>query len=96
MKFIAGLLIAASCHAGQVASWYVPRVNGMVCASYEYPMGTRLKVTEVHNGSWVIVTVIERGPNRRLGRTVDLSRTAFLCLDGLELGLAEITIERIK
>lgn len=96
MKFFAALLLACSCRASDVASWYAPRVAGMVCASYDYPIGSTLRVTDAHNGFWVVVRVIERGPNHRLHRRVDLCPAAFLHMNGLELGLAEVRIERIK
>jgi rare lipoprotein A len=89
---------AVSARAQDLASWYHPRVHGLVCASWFHPIGTRLRVTELHNGSSVIVTVIERGPAHRLvrqHRVVDLSREAFLKLDGTELGLAEVKVETI-
>ena len=91
-------VIAVSARAQDLASWYQPRVHGLVCASWFHPIGTRLRVTELHNGSSVIVTVIERGPAHRLvrqHRVVDLSREAFLKLDGTELGLAEVKVETI-
>ena len=79
------------------ASWYdAPApVSGFTCASWFYPLGTRLQVTEAHNGNSVVVTVTDRGPARRLvraGRKIDLSRAAFAVLDGLELGLADVIV----
>ena len=68
----------------------------MVCASWFYPKGTVLRVTELHNGLSVMVKVIERGPNHRLKRQIDLSRLAFSQMDGLALGIAEVKIERVK
>ena len=93
-------------NAADRASFYDPRPDSplvirhasLVCASWFYPTGTRLRVTEIHNGSSVVVTVIECGPARRLvrqGRVIDLSRTAFLKLDGTDLGLADVKIEMI-
>ena len=76
-----------------LASWY--DAAGYTCAAWGYPLGTRLKVTEIHNHLSVIVTVTDRGPARRLfrqERRIDLSRAAFEQLDGLELGLAEVSI----
>ena len=92
------LALAAQCHAAQLASWYLPRVPGLVAASRLFPVGALVKVTEIHNGSWVIVKIIERGPNLRFTgiRVIDLSPAAFQKLDALPLGLAEVTIRRIK
>ena len=83
--------------SADTASWY--DVSGMTCASWDYPLGTRLLVREIHNGLTVTVTVNDRGPARRLaraGRRIDLSRDAFAVIDGLELGIAEVTISTIK
>ena len=96
MKLILLLLICSSCRACDVASWYATDAPGFVCASYDYPIGALLKVTEARNGCWVIVRVIERGPNHRLNRQIDLCPAAFMVLDGLDLGLAPVVIERIK
>jgi hypothetical protein len=79
------------------ASWY--DCAGLTCATWDYPLGSRLRITEIHNRRSVIVTVNDRGPRHslvRAGRRIDLSRAAFLQLDGLELGVAEVTIQEIK
>ena len=82
------------------ASWYDapagPGGTHLTCASWFYPLGTRLIVHEVHNGLSVVVVVTDRGPAHRLvraGRRIDLSRPAFAVLDGLELGLADVVVE---
>ena len=98
-SILAILLFCLPCLASDtncIASWYNPRTNGMVAASYQYPIGTRLKVTELNNDCWVLVTVIERGPRKSLHRQIDLSRRAFEFLDGLEYGLAPVRIEVVK
>lgn len=96
---LAILLIAATANATDLASWYYPRTNGMFCATRFYPIGTKLRVTEIHNGISVVVVVIERGPAFRLirqHRVIDLAPAAFQRLAGLELGLAEVTIVEVK
>ena len=79
-----------------IASWYHSPFAGDTCASWDYPLGTRLRVTEVHNGLSVVVTVRERGPARwvvRKGVTIDLSAPAFEKLDGLAMGHAEVKVQ---
>lgn len=44
----------------------------MTCATYNYPFNTWLKVTNLTNGKEIIVRVNDRGPNKRLGRVIDL------------------------
>jgi rare lipoprotein A len=51
--------------------------NDLTCASWDYRFGTRLRVTNCHNGKSVVVVVTDRGPAKRLyrkGCVVDLSR----------------------
>ena len=62
------------------------------CATYAYPFNTRLKVT--YGKRSVIVRVNDRGPNKRLGRLIDLSRDAFYMLTGdLNKGLVTVKVE---
>jgi rare lipoprotein A len=89
-----------------IASWYgedhrgKAMANGqpfdpdkLTCASWHHPLGTRLKV--VHGDRSVLVTVTDRGPNKRLkGRIIDLSRAAFKRLAPLEKGLIRVTVSR--
>jgi rare lipoprotein A len=69
--------------------------NQMWAASWDYPFGTRLKITNVHNGRCIIVTVEDRGPAKRLNRKIDLTKAAFRKLDYVGKGLIHVTIERI-
>lgn len=71
--------------------------EAMTCASWDYPLGTKLRVS--HGGRSVVVVVTDRGPARRLyaqGRTLDLSRAAFRKLGSLKAGLLEVNIERVN
>ena len=71
----------------------------LVCASWDWPFGTRLKVSNTKNGRSVIVTVADRGPAKRLyrqGRKIDLSRKAFSVLAPLSQGLIPISIEVVE
>jgi rare lipoprotein A len=70
------------------ASWYGPGFNGKKTASGQrfnqhaltaahprLPLGTRARVTNLHNGKEVEVTINDRGPHGG-GRIIDLSRAA--------------------
>jgi rare lipoprotein A len=90
------------------SSWYgdeckgKPMANGkpfnpsaLTCASWDYPLGTKLRVT--HGKRFVVVMVTDRGPAKRLykqGRKLDLSREAFRRLAPLKLGLIRVDIVR--
>jgi rare lipoprotein A len=91
------------------ASWYgesyrgKPMANGeqfdpdrRTCASWYWPLGTVLRVTHrnVHGiVRSVFVTVTDRGPDKRLGRKLDLSRAAFAILAPLEAGVINVNVE---
>lgn len=69
------------------------------CASWDYPLGTTLRITNVGNEKVVQVVVTDRGPNRRLyksGRTVDLSKAAFNAIADCNEGIIAIKKEVVK
>lgn len=75
--------------------------EGMTCASWDYELGTRLRVRRwgVVEGGWVVVVVTDRGPARRLwaaGRRLDLARGAFRRLGPLRAGLLEVEVEELS
>lgn len=102
-------LLLALPAAADVASWYGDELRGrkmangkpfdpdaLTCASWFYPLGTRLAIS--NKDCTVFVTVTDRGPARRLvaqGRTLDLSRAAFRRLAPLRVGLIDVSIARI-
>jgi rare lipoprotein A len=53
--------------------WFNP--NALTAAHKTLPFGTRVRVTNRHNGRSVVVTINDRGPYVR-GRIIDLSRAA--------------------
>ena len=93
-----------------IASWYggSERLNrytangeifdpdGFTCASWDYPLGTKLRVTNVVNNKNVIVRVNDRGPNKRFGRAIDLTKNAFKNIECPKKGLVMVKIEKIK
>lgn len=71
----------------------------LICASWDYPFGTRLLVTNLSNRKRIVVTVADRGPAKRLyrkGRTIDLSKKAFSLLAPLSQGVIPIKVEVIN
>jgi D-alanyl-D-alanine carboxypeptidase len=74
-----------------IASWYKSKKNPDGVAHNRYPMGTKLKVTNVENGKSTIVKVVSRGPYVR-GRVVDLVYTAFKKIKGSNGGLARVRV----
>jgi len=60
------------------------------CACWGWPLGTRLLIE--HGEHVVVVTVTDRGPDKRLGRDIDLSEAAFTALADLKLGIITVNI----
>ena len=96
-----------SWHKSGTASWYGEKDPGIntstasgevfddampACASWEFPFGTHLKVTNRFTGRSVICRVNDRGPDRKLGRAIDLTRSAFGEIARLEQGIVWVSI----
>ncbi len=93
-----------------VASWYdrSDSLNGLTangevfndaeatCASWDFPFGTYVKITNIKNGKFVICRVNDRGPDWPLNRTIDLTKSSFQKIADPELGLVEVTITPIR
>jgi len=90
-----------------VASWYSesdPMINlrtangeifddsRMTCASWNFPFGTRLKITNLKNGKSVICVVNDRGPAKRLNRLIDLTKGAFQKIADTRSGLIKVSV----
>ncbi|MGA2569051.1 MAG: septal ring lytic transglycosylase RlpA family protein [Terracidiphilus sp.] len=87
------------------ASWYGKRYAGrptasgalfnpsaMTAAHRSLKLGTRIRVTNPHNGTSVVVTVNDRGPFVK-GRDLDLSEAAATALGFHDRGVANLLIE---
>jgi rare lipoprotein A len=88
-----------------IASWYGPGFHGRRTASGErfnqndftaahrsLPFGTRVVVTNMHNGRSVVVRINDRGPHIR-GRILDLSAGAARVIGVKNSGLAPISYQ---
>ncbi len=65
--------------------------DALTCATWKWPLGTRLRVTWRTRS--VVVTVTDRGPSLALDRIIDLSQAAFAAIAPLPLGIIEVTIQ---
>jgi rare lipoprotein A len=90
-----------------VASWYSKKdknikpetANGekfddgkMTCASWDHPFGEKLVVINALTGKWVVCRVNDRGPNKRLDRTVDMTYAAFRKIANPKRGLVYVSV----
>lgn len=86
-------------YGGKTASGKELKDDEFTAASWDYPFGTRLLVTNLSNSRSVIVEVTDRGPNKKLykkGRILDLSPRAFSAIANLSQGVIQIKVERIN
>ncbi len=74
-----------------LASWYV----GAGAASNDYPMNTRIRVTNANTGAFVDTTVVSTGPFVP-GRVVDLSSDDFAAIASLSTGVIPVTVQRVE
>lgn len=66
--------------------------DSLTCAHRTYPFGTRLKVTNVNNKKFTIVTVTDRGPYGK-GKIIDLTYRAAQELGMISQGVAVVEVE---
>jgi len=69
-------------------------MNKMTCASNNFPIGTKLKVTNKENGKSVIVRVNDKGNLDKY--TIDLSKAAFKRIAELKTGVIDVKVKVIK
>ncbi len=90
-----------------VASWYSEKdkfINkhtannevfdddAMTCASWNYPFGSKLLVINMLTTRWVVCRVNDRGPAKRLGREIDLTKAAFKKISHWRKGLVPVVV----
>lgn len=110
MKCILLLALAAFALSAEtgICSYYSRSHNGHITASGQtfdskaltaahrtYPMGTRLKVTNLSNNRSIIVTVNDRGPFVK-GREISVTRHAAEELGFIKEGLTKVSIDEVK
>jgi rare lipoprotein A len=89
------------------ASWYGKSFHGRATASGEdfdmfemtaahrqLPLGSLIKVTNLHNGKWIIVRVNDRGPYVK-NRILDLSYGAARMLD-FHRGIEKVRLDLVE
>lgn len=97
--------LAQAANKGGKASWYGPGFHGkrtangerfnqndLTAAHRHLPFGTKVKVTNLHNGRSVVVRINDRGPFSR-GRVIDLSKAAARLIGVFQSGTAPVLLE---
>lgn len=70
--------------------------NALTAASWKYPLGSVIKVTNLINKKSVVVLINDRGPAKylyRKGRVIDLTKEAFSKIADLKDGVIKISLE---
>lgn len=69
--------------------------SGFTAACRIYPLGALLRVTNTSNNRSVVVRVTDRTGKRFATTRIDLSKGAFLCIEKLNKGIVDVSVERI-
>ena len=67
--------------------------NALTAAMYDLPLGSFAKVTSPKTNKSLRVLINDRGPNKRLGRLIDLSRGSWKALGLGGAGLTDVLVE---
>ena len=68
----------------------------MVCASWDWPLGTLVRVTNMDSGRSVIVRVSDRTARRFKGKRIDLSKGAFSRIADCKQGIVQVLVEKLE
>lgn len=85
----------AECAKKKMANGKQFNPKARTAASYFWPLGTRVRVTNLRNGRSVTVEITDRGPLRRLGRLIDLSEAAATALGYHSNGLTFVEVRAL-
>ena len=82
-------------HGRKTASGERFDMHALTAAHRKLAFGTRVRVTNLNNGSQVVVRINDRGPYSG-GRLIDVSYAAARKLDMLGTGVAPVKVEVLK
>jgi len=84
------------CLTASGKSLYALEEKGVLfAASWSYPLGAKVRVTNKENSKSVVVQILDHGPSKRLARIIDLGKFAFGQISDLKKGMIVVTVERI-
>lgn len=70
--------------------------HAYTCATWLYPFGATLRITNLQTDEEVVVVVTDRIGRRFAETRIDLSKAAFAKIADLKLGLVKVKVERIE
>ena len=70
--------------------------DALVCASWDWPLGTWVCVTNRVTGAVVVVRVSDRTARRFKGKRIDLSKGAFNKIADCKQGIVQVLVERLE
>ena len=71
--------------------------TALTAASWDFPLNTRVKVTNIQAPNKSIeVVVTDRTARRFKGKRIDLSKEAFRRISDLDKGLCQVYVEEVK
>lgn len=79
----------------KTASGEVFNMYDFTCSHPEIPFGSKVRITNIDNGQWVVLRVTDRGPLTHK-RISDVSKAAALKLNMVRTGTANIELELIQ
>jgi rare lipoprotein A len=90
---------AESLHGKPTASGVPFDMNAMMAAHPTFPFGTVVRVTNLANGRWVRLRILDRGPAagpQSEGVVIDVSTRAAKALGLIEKGRARVRVEVLE
>lgn len=83
-------------HAGlRTASGEIANPSGYTAAHRTLPFGTKVRVTNLHNGRSVVVRINDRGPFVR-GRVIDVSKAAAAEIGLVSRGTGRVAVAPVS
>jgi len=82
-------------HKKRTANGEIFNMNKVSAAHKTYPLGTKVKVTNMKNGKSIKLTINDRGPYVK-GRIIDLSYKAARKIDFVNQGTTKVRIDVIR
>ena len=81
-------------HGKRTANGAIYDMNALTAAHRTLPMPFQVRVTNLHNGRSIVLTINDRGPYAR-GRIIDVSRRAAQLLGFKEKGTIAVRVEAV-